>query len=83
MFFQGRKEGFSDGWVSSGFVPKEKGEQGGLGGMMRGRVVLELSSGEETSPGVGVVGTEDSEISFDFLVSLFGLPISLGVVCSG
>ena len=51
--------------------------------MVRGGVVLELSSGEEVCPGVRIIGTEDTEISLDFLVGWFGLSVSLGVVCGG
>ena len=46
--------------------------------MMGGSVVLELGCGEEVSPGLGIVGAEDSEVGLDFLVGAFGLSISLG-----
>ena len=42
--------------------------------------MVEFSCGEEFCPFLGVVGAEDSEISFNFLVGLFCLPISLGVI---
>ena len=49
---------------------------------MGGRVVLEFGSREEIWPAVGVVGAEDVEIGFYFLVGLLCLSISLGVVGS-
>ena len=42
--------------------------------------MVEFSCGKEFQPFLGIVGTEDSEIGLDFLVGLFGLPISLRVV---
>ena len=42
--------------------------------------MMEFSCGEEFCPFLGVVGTENSEISLNFLVGSFGLPISLGVI---
>ena len=30
-----------------------------------------------------IIGTEDAEVGFDFLIGTFGLSISLGVVGSG
>ena len=50
---------------------------------MRNRVVLELSRGKELRPLMRIIGTEDTEISFDFLIGSFSLSISLGVVGSG
>ena len=44
--------------------------------------MLEFSSREEIWPAVGVVGAEDVEIGFYFLVGLLCLSISLGVVGS-
>ena len=35
---------------------------------MGGRVVLKFGGGKKIRPGSGVVGTEDTKISFDFLV---------------
>ena len=42
--------------------------------------MVEFSCGEEFCPFLGVVGAEDPEISFNFLVGSFSLPISLGVI---
>ena len=50
---------------------------------MRDGVVVEFGCGEKFCPFLGVVGTEDSEISLNFLVGSFGLPISLRVIGSG
>ena len=47
---------------------------------MRDGVVVEFSYGEKFCPFLGVVGAEDLEISLNFLVGSFGLPISLGVI---
>ena len=38
---------------------------------------------EKDGPLVGVVGTEDTEISFYFLIGWFGLSVGLGMVGSG
>ena len=45
--------------------------------------MMKLSSGKEVRPFPGVVGTEDTKISFNFLIGLLGLSICLGVVCGG
>ena len=45
--------------------------------------MLEFGGGEELGPLVWVVCTKDLEVSFNFLISLFSLPISLGMVSSG
>ena len=50
---------------------------------MRNRVVVEFGCGEKFCPFLRVVGTEDLEISLNFLVGLFGLPIRLRVIGSG
>ena len=42
--------------------------------------MVEFSYGEKFCPFLGVVGAEDLEISLNFLVGSFGLPISLGVI---
>ena len=42
--------------------------------------MLEFGRGKKLRPLVGIIGTEDTEISFDFLIGSFGLSISLGVV---
>ena len=43
----------------------------------------EFGRGEEFSPFPRITGTEDPKIGFNFLIGLFGLPISLGVVSRG
>ena len=45
--------------------------------------MVEFSCGEKFCPFLGVVGVEDSKISLNFLVGLFGLPIRLRVVGGG
>ena len=45
--------------------------------------VLELSGGKELGPLVWVVCTEDPEVSFNFLIGSFSLPIGLGMVSGG
>ena len=50
---------------------------------MCGRVVVEFSRGKELYPFGWVVGTEDAEISFEFLIGLFCLSIGLGMIGSG
>ena len=44
-------------------------------------VVLEFSKRKEFGPLVGVIGAEDMEIGFDFLIGSFGLSVSLRMVC--
>ena len=46
-------------------------------------VVLEFSERKELGPLMGVVGTKDTKIGFDFLIGSFGLPISLRMICGG
>ena len=46
-------------------------------------VVLEFGRGKELRPLVRIIGAEDTEISFDFLIGSFSLSISLGVIGSG
>ena len=46
-------------------------------------VVLEFSKHEEFGPLMGVIGTKDTEIGFDFLIGPFGLSIGLRMVCGG
>ena len=57
-------------------------EGGDFCGTVGNGVVVEFGCGEEFRPFLGVVGAEDSEISFNFLVGSFSLPISLGVIGS-
>ena len=45
--------------------------------------MLEFGRGKELRPLVRIIGTEDTEISFDFLIGSFSLSISLGTVGSG
>ena len=65
-----------------GFISQHEREGGGFCGTMRNRVVVEFGCGKKFCPFLGVVGTEDLEISLNFLVGLFGLPISLRVIGS-
>ena len=44
--------------------------------------MVKFGSGEKFCPFLGIVGTEDSEISLNFLVGSFSLPISVRVICS-
>ena len=50
---------------------------------MWGRVVVEFGGGEELYPFGWVVGTEDAEIGFKFLIGSFHLSVSLGMIGSG
>ena len=43
---------------------------------------MEFGCSKKFRPFLGVVGAEDLEIGFDFLVGLFSLPISLRVISS-
>ena len=45
--------------------------------------MLKFGGGEERGPLMGVIGTKDSKICFHFLISSFGLSISLRVVRGG
>ena len=45
--------------------------------------MLEFSGGEERGPLMGIIGTKDTKICFDFLISSLGLSICLRVVCGG
>ena len=45
--------------------------------------MVEFGCGEKFCPFLRVVGIEDLEISLNFLVGLFGLPISLRVIGDG
>ena len=44
--------------------------------------MLEFREHKELGPLMGVVGTEDTEIGFDFLIGSFGLSVSLRMVRS-
>ena len=66
-----------------GFISEHEGERGDSGGMVRGRVVLELSSGQEIWPVLRFVGAENTKIGFNFLVRAFHLSISLRVIGCG
>ena len=50
---------------------------------MWGRVVVEFSRGKELYPFGWVVGTEDTEIGFEFLIGSFYLSVGLGMIGSG
>ena len=80
MVFQGWKECFSKWRVGTRFKSHHEREGGDLCGTVRNGVVVEFSCGEKFRPFLGVVGADDLEISFNFLVGLFCLPISSGVI---
>ena len=65
------------------FIAIKEGKQRRLGGAMWGRVVVEFSRRKELYPFDWVVGTEDVEIGFEFLIGSFCLSISLGMIGSG
>ena len=46
-------------------------------------IVLEFGRGKELGPLVGIIGTEDTEISLYFLIGSFSLSISLRMIGSG
>ena len=66
-----------------GFVTQHEREGGGFCGAMRNGVVVEFGCGEKFCPFLRVVGTEDSEISLNFLVGSFSLPICLRLIGGG
>ena len=80
MVFQGWEECFSKQRIGTGFKSQHEREGGDFCGTMRNGVVVEFGYGEKFCSFLGVVGTEDSEISLNFLVGSFGLPICLRVV---
>ena len=82
MVFQGWEKCFSEQRVRIGFKSQNEREGGDFCGTVRNGVVVEFSCGEEFHPFLEIVGAEDSEISLNLLVGLFGLPISLGVIGS-
>ena len=45
--------------------------------------MLKFSKCKELGPLMGITGTENTEISFDFLIGSLGLSISLGMVRGG
>ena len=63
-----------------GFKSQHEREGGGFCGTVRNRVVVEFGSGKKFHPFLGIIGTEDLEISLNFLVGSFSLPISLRVI---
>ena len=44
---------------------------------------MKFGGGEELCPRCGVIGAENMEIGFKFLISSFCLTICLGVICCG
>ena len=83
MFFQCGEEGFSQGGIGVWFIAIEEGKWRHLGGAMRGGVVVEFGRGEELCPFSRVIGAEDVEIGFEFLISSFCLSVSLRVIGGG
>ena len=65
-----------------GLESQHEREGGDFCGTVRNGVVVEFSCGEKFCPFLGVVGTEDLEISLNFLVGSFSLPISLEMIGS-
>ena len=65
------------------FIAIKEGERRHLGGAVWGRVVVEFGGGKELCPFGWVVGTEDVEIGFEFLIGSFCLSVSLGMIGSG
>ena len=61
-------------------ISEEKREGRDFGRTMGNGVVLEFGGGEERGPLVGVIGTKDTKICFNFLISSFSLSIGLRVV---
>ena len=82
-FLKGREEGLSQSGVRAGFIAVQQGEWGHLSGAMRGRVVVEFCQGKELYLFSRVVGVEDAEISFKFLIGPLSLSIGLRMVGSG
>ena len=66
-----------------GVISKDERERGDLCRAMGNRVVLEFGRGKELRPLVRIMGAEDTEISFDFLIGSFSLSVSLGMISSG
>ena len=66
-----------------GFIIQHEREKGGFRGAMRNGVVKAFSCGEKFRPFLRIVGTEDSEISLNFLVGSLSLSIHLRVIGSG
>ena len=79
----------------SGLLPGLPGDFPGLGGrsfpgvdmlwihIHVTRRMVKLSSGKEVHSFPRVVGTEDAEVHFNFLIGLFHLSIHLRVICGG
>jgi len=63
------------------FIPHHEVERGLFHGGVNLLIVAELHERVELFPCFRVVGAEDSEIDFQFLVDLFCLSIGLRVVC--
>ena len=83
LFLKGGEEGLPQSGVRAGFIAVKQGEWGHLSGAMRGGVMVEFCQGKELYPFSQVVGVEDAEISFELLIGLLGLSISLRMVGSG
>ena len=65
------------------FVTIKEGERGCFSGAMRGGVMVEFGGGKELHPFSRVIGAEDAEISFEFLIGSLSLSVGLRVVGSG
>ena len=62
------------------FVTIKEGEWGCLSGAMWGGIMVEFGGGKELHPFSRVIGAEDAEISFEFLIGSSSLSIGLRVV---
>ena len=65
------------------FIAVKEGERRHLGGAVWGRVVVEFGRGKELYPFGWVIGAEDAEISLEFLIGSFCLPVGLRMVGCG
>ena len=65
------------------FIAVKEGEWRRLSGTMRSRVMVEFGRGKELHPFSWVIGAEDAEISLEFLIGSFCLPVGLRMVGSG
>ena len=74
MVFQGWEEYFSEWRIGMEFISQHEREGGDFCETMRNGVVVEFGCGEEFCPFLGIVGTEDSEISLNFLVACLVCP---------
>ena len=82
-FLQCREKGLSQQRIRARFVTIKEGERGCLSGAMWGGIMVELGGGKELHPFGWVIGAEDVEISFEFLIGSLSLSVGLRVVGGG